>query len=139
MEVAQANTGISHSGIRDLKKGIMSEEKFAEIYDAYYSRVYKYICYRINNHYDAEEICSHVFEAVISKYNSYSPQKSNFEVWLFAIARNAVTDYFRSQKKKDHLFAGFNSGHDFTKAISGRNCHPRRQQRNLVQGSGKAK
>ncbi|BFH61023.1 MULTISPECIES: sigma-70 family RNA polymerase sigma factor [Paenibacillus] len=100
MEVAQANTGISHSGIRDLKKGIMSEEKFAEIYDAYYSRVYKYICYRINNHYDAEEICSHVFEAVISKYNSYSPQKSNFEVWLFAIARNAVTDYFRSQKKR---------------------------------------
>lgn len=100
MEVAQANTGISHSGIRDLKKGIMSEEKFAEIYDVYYSRVYKYICYRINNHYDAEEICSHVFEAVISKYNSYSPQKSNFEVWLFAIARNAVTDYFRSQKKR---------------------------------------
>jgi RNA polymerase sigma-70 factor (ECF subfamily) len=100
LEVAQANTGISHSGIRDLKKGIMSEEKFAEIYDAYYSRVYKYICYRINNHYDAEEICSHVFEAVISKYNSYSPQKSNFEVWLFAIARNAVTDYFRSQKKR---------------------------------------
>lgn len=139
MEVAQANKGISHSGIRDLKKGIMSEEKFAEIYDAYYSRVYKYICYRINNHYEAEEICSHVFEAVISKYNSYSPQKSNFEVWLFAIARNAVTDYFRSHKKKDLLFAGFNSGHDFTKTISGRNRHPRRQQRNLVQGSGKAK
>ncbi|WP_248929849.1 sigma-70 family RNA polymerase sigma factor [Paenibacillus hamazuiensis] len=93
------NTGISHS-IRDLQKGIMSEERFTVIYDAYYSRVYKYICYRINNHYDAEEICSHVFEVVISKYNSYSPQKSNFEVWLFAIARNAVADYFRSQKKR---------------------------------------
>ncbi len=94
------NTGISRSDNRDLQKGIMSKESFAAIYDAYYSRVYKYICYRINNHYEAEEICSHVFEVVISKYNSYSPQKANFEVWLFAIARNAVTDYFRSQKKR---------------------------------------
>ncbi|MCR8641122.1 sigma-70 family RNA polymerase sigma factor [Paenibacillus sp. N1-5-1-14] len=100
MEVTQVNTGISYNDIRDLQKGLMSEDKFAEIYEAYYSRIYKYICYRINNHYEAEEICSHVFEVVISKYNSYSSQKSNFEVWLFAIARNAVTDYFRSQKKR---------------------------------------
>lgn len=100
MGITHVNTGISHGDIRDLQKGIMSEERFTAIYDAYYSRVYKYICYRINNHYDAEEICSHVFEVVISKFYSYSPQKSNFEVWLFAIVRNAVADYFRSQKKR---------------------------------------
>ncbi|KPN96036.1 sigma-70 family RNA polymerase sigma factor [Lysinibacillus sp. ZYM-1] len=100
MEVTQVNTGISHSDIRGFQKGIMSEEKFTAIFETYYSRVYKYICYRINNHFDAEEICSHVFEVVISKYSSYSPEKSNFEVWLFAIARNAVVDYFRSQKKR---------------------------------------
>ncbi|GED71354.1 specialized sigma subunit of RNA polymerase [Brevibacillus reuszeri] len=100
MEIAQANAGICHNQINDSQDEIMSTQKFAEIYDAYYRRVYKYICYRINNHYAAEEICSHVFEVVISKYHSFSPQKSNFEVWLFAIARNAVTDYFRSQNKR---------------------------------------
>jgi len=44
-----------------------------------------------------------VFEIVISKYNSFSPEKSNFEVWLFAIARNCVTDYFRAQKRRNHF------------------------------------
>ncbi len=55
----------------------------------------------ITTQHTAEEICSHVFEMVISKYSSFSPDKSNFEVWLFAIARNAVTDYFRLQKKRN--------------------------------------
>ncbi|MFP3387355.1 sigma-70 family RNA polymerase sigma factor [Brevibacillus sp. SIMBA_040] len=100
MEIAQVSTGICHNERSDTQDGIMSTQRFTEIYDAYYKRVYKYICYRINNHYAAEEICSHVFEVVISKYKSFSPQRSNFEVWLFAIARNAVTDYFRSQKKR---------------------------------------
>lgn len=100
MELIQANTGVCPNDIDVESQGIMSTERFAQIYDAYYKRVYKYICYRINNHYAAEEICSQVFEAVIAKYHRFSPEKSNFEVWLFAIARNAVTDYFRSQKKR---------------------------------------
>lgn len=100
MEMAPVNAGICPNQTSNFQDGIMPTERFAEIYDAYYRRVYKYICYRINNHYAAEEICSHVFEVVISKYNSFSPEKSNFEVWLFAIARNAVTDYFRSLKKR---------------------------------------
>ncbi|MDF2962102.1 MAG: polymerase subunit sigma-24 [Paenibacillus sp.] len=94
------NTGIYQNKKNGIHDGIMPTEKFAQIYDTYYKRVYKYICYRINNHYAAEDICSHVFEVVISKFNSFSPEKSNFEVWLFAIARNSVTDYFRSQKKR---------------------------------------
>ncbi|TBL74682.1 sigma-70 family RNA polymerase sigma factor [Paenibacillus thalictri] len=92
-----------HHPLSDVHDGIMSAESFTQIYNMYYKRVHKYICYRINNHHAAEDICSHVFEMVISKYHTFSPGKSNFEVWLFAIARNAVTDYFRSQKKRAHF------------------------------------
>jgi RNA polymerase sigma factor (sigma-70 family) len=91
--MAQLKTALYSSKTSD---GAMTAEKFAQLYDVYYKRVYKYICYRINNHYAAEDICSQVFEAVISKYHSFKPEKSSFEVWLFAIARNAVADYFRS-------------------------------------------
>ncbi len=100
MEMAPANTAVYQNQKSHIQAGLMPTEQFAQIYDLYYKRVYKYICYRINNHYAAEDICSHVFEAVISKYHSFSSEKSKFEVWLFAIARNAVTDYFRSQKKR---------------------------------------
>ncbi len=81
----------------------MHINEFDQIFDMYYKRVYKYICYRINNQSMAEEICSQVFEKVVLKYNTYSPEKSSFEVWLFAIARNCLTDYHRSNKKGIHL------------------------------------
>ncbi|MED4781867.1 sigma-70 family RNA polymerase sigma factor [Brevibacillus choshinensis] len=105
MEIVQVPSGFCQSQQSDSSERLMPSEEFTQIYDAYYTRIYKYVCYRINNHYAAEEICSHIFEVVISKYSSFSPEKSNFEVWLFAIARNAVTDYFRSRKKKRAVFS----------------------------------
>ncbi|RKN71202.1 sigma-70 family RNA polymerase sigma factor [Paenibacillus ginsengarvi] len=79
---------------------LMSKEDFAHMFDLYHKRVYKYICYRIHHHYAAEDLCSQVFETVICKYDRYSPEKAAFEVWLFAIVRNVVTDYYRTQKKR---------------------------------------
>ncbi|WP_055742808.1 sigma-70 family RNA polymerase sigma factor [Brevibacillus choshinensis] len=105
MEIVQVPSGFCQSQQSDTHDRLIASEEFTQIYDAYYTRIYKYVCYRINNHYAAEEICSHIFEVVISKYSSFSPEKSNFEVWLFAIARNAVTDYFRSLKKKRAVFS----------------------------------
>lgn len=96
MEVAQGRVRVdpykTTAGSREV---IMSQEELTAIYNTYFKRVYKYIFYRISNHYAAEDICSQVFETVMCKYHSFSPEKSNFEVWLFAIVRNAVTDYLR--------------------------------------------
>lgn len=71
---------------------------FKEIYKTYYKRVYNYISYRINNHYDTEDLVSQVFERVIQKYGTYDPKRSAFEAWLIGIARNTVTDYLRTKK-----------------------------------------
>lgn len=72
---------------------------FKEIYEAYYKRVYNYVSYRINNHHDTGDLVSQVFERVIQKYSAFDPGRSGLEAWLIGIARNTVTDYFRSQKK----------------------------------------
>ncbi|MED0673697.1 sigma-70 family RNA polymerase sigma factor [Aneurinibacillus aneurinilyticus] len=100
LETTQVNMEIHYNKKDDVYDQIISKEEFSQIYEMYNKRVYKYICFRINNHYAAEDICSHVFETVITKYHSFSPEKSKFEIWLFAIVRNAVTDYFRAQKKR---------------------------------------
>jgi RNA polymerase sigma-70 factor (ECF subfamily) len=83
-------------------ESMAAAEEFERIYEAYFTRVYKYVCYRINNRHSAEDMCSQVFETVMAKYGSYAKEKGNFEVWLFAIARNCVTDYFRAQKRRAH-------------------------------------
>lgn len=83
-----------------LQEAGMSKEQFTHIFELYYKRVFHYIRYRVQHHHTAEDICSQVFEAVITKYDSFSSGKSPFEVWLFSIARNAVTDYYRAHKRR---------------------------------------
>ena len=75
------------------------EQNFTHIFNLYYKRVYNYTYYRVNNQEYAEDLTSIIFEKVMNKINTYSNDKSKFEVWMFAIAKNAVNDYFRRQKK----------------------------------------
>ena len=74
-----------------------------DIYRQYYKNVYNYIAFRINNHFDAEELAARVFEKVIAKWGSYNPSFA-VEGWLIGIAKNTVTDYLRSKKRR-HLVA----------------------------------
>lgn len=103
MESARVNFEILQNREDKLGGDVLTTDEFSQIYEMYFNRVYKYICYRINNHYEAEDLCSQVFETVITKYHTFSEEKARFDVWLFAIARNTVTDYFRSRKKRFHF------------------------------------
>lgn len=72
---------------------------FTYIFESYYKRIYNYYYYRIQNQHISEDLTSQLFEKVMTRIASYESNKGNFEVWLFAIARNVLNDYFRSQKK----------------------------------------
>ncbi|MDR2183126.1 MAG: sigma-70 family RNA polymerase sigma factor [Clostridiales bacterium] len=73
------------------------------IYRQYYKNVYNYIAFRINNHFDAEELSALVFEKAVGKWGSYNPAYA-VEGWLIGIAKNTVTDYLRVNKRR-HLVA----------------------------------
>lgn len=75
-------------------------EEFSDIFESYYKRLYNYIYYRVNEQYIAEDLTSQVFEKVMFKIDTYCENKSNFEVWLFTIAKNTLNDYFRIQKRR---------------------------------------
>lgn len=83
----------------DLEENKCKEKEFAYIFEAYYKRIFNYIYYRVYCRYTTEDLTSQVFEKAMRKIETYSQSKSPFEVWLFAIARNAVNDFFRSTKK----------------------------------------
>ena len=73
----------------------MNEELFEKIYRQYYKKIYNYISFCINNHYDSEDLTSSVFENAIHKFHTFKSELSPVEAWLIGIAKNVVTDYWR--------------------------------------------
>ena len=72
---------------------------FAEIYHCYFLRVYNYVRYRVEDIEVADDITSDVFVRALTRIGKYHPKGVPFSSWLFAIARNAVRDHMRHQRR----------------------------------------
>jgi len=83
-----------------VKQDKSSRDAFAELYDEYLDKVYRYIQYRVNNMHLAEDLTSSVFEKALANFEKYSSDKASFSTWIFAIARNTVIDYYRVDGKR---------------------------------------
>ncbi|MCL2096404.1 MAG: sigma-70 family RNA polymerase sigma factor [Oscillospiraceae bacterium] len=68
-----------------------------EIYQTYFSRVYNFIFYKVLHKETAEDITSIVFLKVAEKLHLYDADKAGVSTWIFTVAKNSVTDYFRSR------------------------------------------
>ncbi len=73
---------------------------FEEVYREYFRPLYAFIAYRVSNRASAEDITSQVFEKALKAFPDYNPKRAAISTWLFTIARNAVSDYFRSGKQR---------------------------------------
>jgi RNA polymerase sigma factor (sigma-70 family) len=81
-------------------KGQVSiRETFARLYDENMVKVYRYIYYQVNNQQLAEDLTSNVFEKALVNFTRYNSEKASFSTWIFTIARNTVTDYYRAIPK----------------------------------------
>lgn len=67
----------------------------SQIYKEYYSKIYKYTLFRVNDHGTAEDLVSDVFEKVLLKHYTYNPEKAKLSTWLFTIVNNTITNYFK--------------------------------------------
>ena len=92
------------ASVRQIQSQPQMDSAFLEaIYSKHYDSVYNYICFRINNHFDAEELASDAFENAIRRFHTYRPELAPIQAWLIGIARNVVTDYFRGKKRKTFI------------------------------------
>jgi RNA polymerase sigma-70 factor (ECF subfamily) len=73
-------------------------EMFAQLYDAYVERIYRYVYFRVTEDMLAEDITSQVFLKVWEKLGSYQAGRSPFMAWLYRIAHNAVIDHYRRKR-----------------------------------------
>ncbi len=68
---------------------------FAEIYDRHQPAVYRYIFYRVGDVATAEDLTGEVFVRLVERIDRFRYRGRPLLAWLYTIARNLVTDYYR--------------------------------------------
>ena len=76
------------------------KEAFTELYEAYFSKLYRYVVVRIGNRAEAEDMTQQVFVKAYKSISSYRWRGVPFSAWLFRIAHNLVVDFFRKESKR---------------------------------------
>ena len=75
-----------------------TEAQKEEIYLAYQGKVYAYLQSKLNNRHTAEDLASEVFIKVYEKLEFFDETKASLSTWIYTIARNTLTDYFRTRR-----------------------------------------
>lgn len=76
----------------------MDRDALGQVYDQFYSRIYKYVSFRINDQQNVEDLTSEVFTRLLASLNKgRAPEK--LQAWLFGVANNVVTDHYRSTNR----------------------------------------
>ena len=68
-----------------------------QIYLQYHDKVRAYVRGKIQDPHDVEDLVSAVFMKIVQKLDSYDPAKASVSTWVYTIARNTVTDHFRTR------------------------------------------
>ena len=78
-------------------------EAFAELYEQFMPKVYRYVTFRIRDEHMAQDLTAAVFEKAFAKFDGFNPQKAAFSTWIFTITRNTVIDHYRGYKKHEDI------------------------------------
>ncbi|MGZ3665615.1 MAG: RNA polymerase sigma factor [Ktedonobacterales bacterium] len=70
-------------------------DAFAALYQRYFARVYRYLRVRVQQEEDAADLAQQVFLQVLDALPHYHSRGAPFAAWLFAVARNVLSDGFR--------------------------------------------
>lgn len=84
-------------------------QRFAILYRKYVAQVYSFAFYELANHHDAEDVTERVFLsalAALPRFEERGDEGSTFRVWLFRIARNAISNHRRTLARRREAPAG---------------------------------
>ena len=86
---------------RDLVAAAQADpERFLELYDRYFHRVWAYVIRRSRNRAQAEDVTSEVFRRALEKLGGYAWRGAPFFAWLLRIAANILADHWQKTGKE---------------------------------------
>lgn len=71
---------------------------FEDFYEANFNKVVQYIYKKLGNMQDSEDLASDVFVYCYSHYDSYDPEKSSLNTWLYLIVNSRLKNRYRDAK-----------------------------------------
>src|SRR5678815_1107993 len=74
-------------------------QRFADLYEANFERVYAFIVRRVQDRSLAEDLTSEVFHHALANLSRFEWRGVPFAVWLFRIAANAIADRRRKAQQ----------------------------------------
>lgn len=85
------------SELASIQPGNLTEQEalFDRFYEEYFPKVYNYCYFQIRQKQWAEDLTSAIFEKVLRRFHQFDPGKGSLSTWVFAIARNQITDDLR--------------------------------------------
>lgn len=83
--------------IRKIQNG--DAEAFAQVYDEYIDKVYKFVYYKVRTKQQAEDLTSHVFTKVL-EYILSGAEIGSIQAVIYQTARNQVVDHYRTFKQE---------------------------------------
>jgi len=76
------------------------QEAFAQLYDEYFDKIYRYVALKIGDRIEAEDMTQQVFLKALQSISSFKWKGVPFSAWLYRIAHNQVVDYLRRNKRR---------------------------------------
>lgn len=71
---------------------------FAEIYDHFFDKIYRYVFFRVRPEY-VDDIVENIFIKCWVNLEKYEKRDVSFGAWLFRIAHNSVIDHRRAHRQ----------------------------------------
>jgi RNA polymerase sigma-70 factor (ECF subfamily) len=75
-------------------------DAFGTLYDRYLDLVYRYVYFRVGSHPLAEDLTSETFLRALRRITDFTWQGRDFGAWLVTIARNLITDHYKSGRHR---------------------------------------
>lgn len=73
-------------------------EAFGQLYDVHFGRIYAYIYRKTGDRQITEDLTSETFMKALAAIYSYRQTGQPFAAWLYRIASNVVTDFYRARR-----------------------------------------
>lgn len=80
-------------------------EAFGQLYDHYVDSIHRYLYFRLSSVSLADDLTSETFFRALRGISSFRWQGKDFGAWLTTIARNLVTDHYKSSRSRLEVVA----------------------------------